>query len=267
MIEVAQVQRRMRGKSRAVHAIATNGWHYVVKPPCIGTRAMINEWLGARLMRMVGVMTADVLPISIPGRIAAETWPDLMTECDLVGVASAYPVDPSKQAVFDFLPDSMMALVANLDHFVGALAVDLWTGKVEPRHTIYYKQGPYWACSIDHKGMFGGSTWDCRSDSSVKNPVATWAYQRVLTEAQIDLWTRQMNGIHESHLRQLFSATPECWLDSTTIAELEGLVDLLLSRRAMVPAMLEELAGTISTRKISRPVATCDNMALSAPCP
>jgi len=261
MITVVQAVKRMRGPSRAVHAVADNGWHYVVKPPSIGHRAMINEWLGAKLLQMVGVMTADVRPVIIPGEIAKEQWPEF-SGISVVGTASAFPVDPTQHAIYDFVPRMMAEKIANLDHAVGALAVDFWVGMTERRHFVYFRQGPWWACCVDNKGMFGGRQWNCLGGGLPTNPAARWTYESVLSEKQIDLWSAQILAIKPGALYRLLDEVPECWAATLSASDLYQLADLLLSRRARVPAMLRGVAGTSS----SRIGLTCDTMSLNASC-
>lgn len=260
MIAASQAIKRMRGRSRAVHVVA-NGWHYVVKPSSIGLRSMINEWLGAQLYQMFGIMTADVRPIRIPRSLAMENWPELQGT-DSIGVASAFPVDPTSHAIYDFLPGTMAEQIANIDHIVGALAVDLWTGMTERRHCIYFRQGPWWTCAVDHKGMFGGTQWNCSGVAIPSNPAARRAYELVLTRDQIDLWSTHISTVKPEALYRLFRGVPDCWADAVKSFELTRLAELLLSRRACVPAMLRSVAGT---SPIMVPVP-CDNMTLNAPC-
>lgn len=261
MMSAVQPVKKMRGRSRAMHMVAANGWHYVVKPPSIGLRAMINEWLGAKLCQMIGIMASDVQPIKIPDALAKECWPELRCP-DLVGVASAFPTDPSSHAIYDFLPDTMANKIANPDHAIGALAVDLWTGMTERRHCIYFRQGPWWACVVDHKGMFGGDSWNCSGMLAPTNPAARWVYETFLTEEQIDLWSAQICAINPESLHRLCRNVPECWTDVVTRFELSRLAEHLLSRRGLVPAMLRNVAGT------PRPMIglTCDTMAQNASC-
>jgi hypothetical protein len=202
---------------------------------------MINEWLGAKLLQMVGVMTADVRPILIPGEIARECWPELSGDI-FIGSASAFPVDPAHHAIYDFVPAMMAKKIANLDHAVGALAVDLWAGMTERRQFVYFRQGPWWTCCVDHKGMFGGGHWNCLGIGVPTNPAASWTYESVLNEDQIDLWSTQILAIKCEALYRLFGEVPDCWAVDLTSSELCQLADLLLSRQACVPAMLRNVA-------------------------
>lgn len=263
MITAIQAVKRMRGKSRAVHMLADNNWHYVVKPPMIGHRAMINEWLGARLLHMMGLLAADVHPISIPPALALECWPDAPRE-GIVGVASAFPLDPIQHPIFDFLPLSLSDTVGNLEHLVGVLTVDLWTGKSEPRHCVFYRQGPWWAYFVDHKGILGGSRWDCNGTDDPRNPAQRRWYEAVLNDEQIDLWADQIAAIRPESLYRVFQEVPEYFIGpSASRADLSQLADFLLFRRDRVPAMLRGLARK---SPIMAPLI-CAKMALNASCP
>lgn len=261
MITAIKAVKAMRGRSSAMHMEADNGWHYVVKPPMIGRRALINEWLGARLYQMLGLMVADVRPIRIPFALARTCWAHA-PQGDVIGVASAFPVEPAKQAIYDFLPPSMFDRVANLDHLVGALAVDLWAGKSEARHCVYFRQGPWWACFIDHKAMFGGTRWDCVGMANPRNPAAKSAYHHYLTDAEIQMWAKEILSIRPAVLYRLVKEVPDFWLDHDTSLDLSGLAELLLSRRNQIPAMLRSMAGESDPPKAS----WCGIMSVNAPC-
>lgn len=269
MIQVVEIVKRMRGPSRAVHAVASNGWHYVVKPPMIGRRALINEWIGARLLRMVGVTAPDVVPIRITRSIADAAWPEAMADDDIIGVASAYPVNPSQQGVYDFLPDALLLDVPNLEHFIGALAVDLWAGKTDQRHTVYARQGLMWAHFVDHKNLFGGARWDCSfsKGGSMRNPAASKAYRRLLNEQQIDFWCAQISAIRPEALTKMLASVPDYWLDATTSKQLDALALQLLSRKHLISAMLHEEMVRVARVHASHIPCECCNMNVGVSCP
>lgn len=260
MLRVEKAVKRMRGASRSVHVVASNGWQYVVKPPMIGRRGLINEWLGSRLYQMLGVMAAEVMPILIPAELASELWPDA-TGSDMIGSASAFPVDPTRNAIFDLLPPKILREVANPDHLVASFAIDLWTGKAKPRHHVFFRQGPWWACAVGNRDLFG-EAWDCNGSGNPCNPIVRWAYPAHFNETQCDLWADQIASIQPDALYRLVGTVPECWLDRNTQSDLLRLADLLLSRRDLVPAMLRGVAGTTPRRTVLR----CDNMTVSASC-
>jgi hypothetical protein len=260
LVCATEVVKRMKGTSGAIHVMADNGWHYVVKPPSIGRRAMINEWLGAKLFQTLGLRTADVRPIKLPRSIMVDCW-SCLDQHGAIGVASAFPVDPSRTAIYDFLPESMSNKLSNLDQMVGALAVDLWTGKVSPRHCVFYREASWWACFVDHKGMFGGVEWQCSGITDPRNPATRWAYDAALTEREIAVWAHRISSIRPDSLRRLFLSVPDCWNDATTKCELLQLCELLLSRQSQLPTTLRKLK--FSVRADVR--FTCDTMHVT-PC-
>lgn len=51
-------------------------------------------------------------------------------------LASCYPIDPSRMAVYDFVPDPLFKKVDNLREFLGVLVFDKWTSNADARQAI-----------------------------------------------------------------------------------------------------------------------------------
>ena len=52
---------------------------------------------------------------------------------------SRYPGDPSRLAVYDFLPDALLSRVVNLADFRAILVFDKWTGNADGRQCVFYR--------------------------------------------------------------------------------------------------------------------------------
>ena len=52
---------------------------------------------------------------------------------------SRYPTNPTQGAVYDFLPDCILADVSNRCEFVGVLASDSWICNVDARQAIFVR--------------------------------------------------------------------------------------------------------------------------------
>lgn len=237
------------------------GWHYVVKPPSIGSQAIVGEWLGARLLAMLGIMAADVLPIAVPTELAAQCWPEQSWPDPVLAVASAYPADPDRVAIYDFLPPAIQ--LANPEHLIGTLAVDLWTGRSEPRQHVFFRQGPMWACAIDHKSAFGHMTEGSGASPAPINPAMHWAYSALSHDQQIERWTAALLALRPDSLRQLVHSLPECWAQQLTPADADALTDRLLARRSLLPGLLARVLHPYFTSRSTQ----CDSMSVSLPCP
>ena len=92
---------------------------------------------------------------------------------------SRYPGDPSRTAVYDFLPDALLPQVVNLEDFRAILVFDKWSaGNADGRQSVFYRAmvrrgepggpaGPgtgarpgFVARMIDHGFAFNGPHWD-----------------------------------------------------------------------------------------------------------
>lgn len=227
MITATRLVRPMRGRSRSV-CLSADGWHYVVKPPSIGHRALLSEWLGARLLSMLGILAADVQPMVVPASLARQCWPQEHHAEDVIAAASSYPVDPQRTAVYDFLPPAFTA--ANADHLAGVLAVDLWTGRRQPRQHVFYRQGPWWACAIDHKDCFGLSSPDAEPDPA--NPALRHAYPILLGQQScLPFWLEQIARVRLSVVEEMLDSAPECWREPAAVEDLRRRIAALAARR------------------------------------
>ena len=87
-----------------------------------GNRTLINEWFAAKLLQKSGVST--------PHQVVLRFDPEPLTDapCFEFGdrkvpvpaglhLGSLCPVDPDRQAIFDFLPEKLLARTANLTDF------------------------------------------------------------------------------------------------------------------------------------------------------
>ncbi|GIU75948.1 MAG: hypothetical protein KatS3mg004_3035 [Bryobacteraceae bacterium] len=242
-LEAKTFLRRMRGTSMAAAMEVADGRCLVVKPPLRGTRPLINEWLGSRLFRILGILTAEAHPVLVPEHLARAAWPELAPSGPMVCVGSAFPVDPGLQAIYDFLPEAFAPKLANADHLIGALAVDLWALQTRPRHTVFYRDEVFWACMICHSGLFGGASWSDPPHVAPINPVQRWVYRLAEAERHSELWLEQILSLPETNLAALFSAVPTCWLSAEIGSELASRAALLLERRQTLPELLGEALG------------------------
>ena len=82
----------------------------------------------------------------------------------------AIPGDPGVTAVYDFLPDALLAQVVNREDFRGILVFDKWAGNVDGRQCVFYRamvraasapgRPGFVARMIDHGFTFNGPHWD-----------------------------------------------------------------------------------------------------------
>src|SRR5437764_7043338 len=132
-IQAVQHIRRMRGGAQAHLMRAEDGHFYVVKfqnnPQ--HTRVLANELLATRMGERIG------LPVPVPEIIEVSPWiientPELNIQCAGQNLqcnpglqfGSRYVTDPLEGEIFDYLPESILERVRNLDAFAGMLVFD-----------------------------------------------------------------------------------------------------------------------------------------------
>jgi len=126
----------------------SDGNYYVVKfqnnPQ--HRRILVNELLGTRLARRLGLPTTPVEIIHVSEELIRLT-PDLCMEMPRSRVpcqaglqfGSRYPGDPRRLSLHDFLPDEQLREVGNLHDFAGMLVFDKWTCNTNGRQTLFFR--------------------------------------------------------------------------------------------------------------------------------
>ena len=147
--------RQMRGHTHAQLLSASDGYAYVTKYTSnpLGRRVLITEWIGAQLLRYVGLPAPVTVAVGT-GRMSRGVPEGLH-------VGSRYPGDPSTTAVYDFLPDQLCKHVSDWRCLAaGVVTFDIWLANSDARQTIFARSAgelrPYF---IDNTHLFGGPDW------------------------------------------------------------------------------------------------------------
>jgi hypothetical protein len=203
--------RRMRGGSQAHLLRASDGAYYVTKfqnnPQHV--RVLANEMFATRLAQWLGLPVPRVEVIEISDWLITNT-PDLRVEvagCKTLcsggrQLASLYP--NLEAQVFDYLPESLLSKVTNLEDFARCLVLDKWTANSDGRQAIFTRNPKgrrYKAAFIDQGYCFNAGEWTfpdrplqgAYASNYVYKDVTGWkAFEPALTKAEgadpIDLW-------------------------------------------------------------------------------
>jgi hypothetical protein len=242
-IYAVQHIRRMRGGSQAHLLRASDGFFYVTKfqnnPQ--HPRVLANEMLAGLLAQWLGLPVPHLEPIEVSDWLITNT-PEMRVELAGTAVpcstglqlASRYP-DLEAQ-VFDYLPESMLSQVTNLEDFARCLVLDKWTSNSDGRQAIFVRKPrgrKYSACFIDQGYCFNAGEWTF-PDSALRGVyarncvyagVTNWkSFEPALTRAEeadiIDLW-------------QCAETIPPEWY-GYEYGALERLVEELYGRRLMI---------------------------------
>lgn len=163
--------RKMRGGSQSHLVRASDGNLYVTKfqnnPG--GIRTLASEFLAMKLALCLGLPVAEVRIIEVPDSLIAET-PELRIEIDgssfpcAAGsqLGSLYAANPTKDRVFDHIPQTQFHRVVNRLDLIQMLAFDKWAGNCDGRQAVFVKRSNtsgYHMTFIDQHLCFDGHWW------------------------------------------------------------------------------------------------------------
>lgn len=211
------------------------------------SRPLINEWLGGRLLRLLGFPAAEVACVDLGGDYNQNGAPPHLrngNQYDFVPstghLASFYPVRSAGDRLYDFLPDLFLHNASNLAHLIGVLAADLWLGSTGYRQAVFHRTSssdPFVATLIDNNGLFGGETWtfSLRECHYMRH----WIYNDPRTLDLLGKVVHLVQTLPGSSLEDSIRSVPACWSEGEELA-LENMYDTLTQRRAVLPELLDE---------------------------
>jgi hypothetical protein len=258
-VNAVQFVRKMRGSAKAHLLRGDDGHHYVVKfsngPQ--GPRIPVNEWIASHLLRSSGIQTPQPAVIRITPEFLGDN-PDvhLGDRDERVAVepglhfGSRYPGDPASTAVYDFLPDSLLAQTANLDQFRAILVFDKWLGNTDARQCVFYRtrtaserrndERPRWVASmIDNGHAFGGARWNFTDSPAQGLYWRPFVYRNVRSLDDFQPWLDQVSAFPED-LAEVAGEVIPAEYSGREQDNLMRLLDRLCGRREHVPELLRE---------------------------
>lgn len=151
-----QAVRRMGGRANAHLMLGEDDRYYIVKfrnnPQ--HSRILVNE--------LVSYVPLEQLHLPVPPwdivdvrRELIEATAELtmnvgwrVRQCEArLHFGSSFPDDPTRRAVYDYLPLSLLRLVFNVGSFSGMLAFDNWASNANGRQAIFFRDWPNAGCS------------------------------------------------------------------------------------------------------------------------
>jgi hypothetical protein len=254
--------RKMRGGAQSHLLEADDGHAYVVKfrnnPQ--HRRILINELLASAFLDFLRIAAPETALLHVSaGFLAANPEVHLTLGARRVEVepgwqfGSRYPGNPTRTAVYDFLPDSLLPSVVNLEDFRGILVFDKWTGNADGRQSIFYRANVrvargeprpgFVARMIDHGYAFNGPHWDF-PDLPLQGLYARKiVYECVRSLDAFQPWLDQLRHIPEEVLDRAWKRVPPDWIEGEEDA-LEQLLERLYERRCRVPELIEACRST-----------------------
>jgi len=255
-----RLTRKMRGGAQAHLLEASDGHSYVVKfhnnPQ--HRRILVNEWIASTFLRYLDIAAPETAMVELTQEFLAAT-PDVHIQLGRERrpvtpgwhFGSRFPGDPMRTVVYDFLPDTLLEHVENLQDFLGVLAFDKWMGNADSRQAIFFRArvhdplaaNPprlgFVAQMVDNGYVFEGPHWRW-GDSPIQGLYfRPLVYRTVRSLAEFEPWLDRIRNFPEEVVDQAVKRIPPAWLEGDE-DELERLLEHLLRRRERVPDLIEQ---------------------------
>src|SRR5215472_17120551 len=239
--------RKMRGGAQSHLLEADDGHFYVVKflnnPQ--QSRILVNELLASVFLEYLRIAAPETAVVDVP-RAFLEAHPEIHMTLGAERLAiepgwhfgSRYPGDPDRTAVYDYLPDSLLPKVANLEDFRAILVFDKWVCNADGRQSVFYRawvrregadaaqpgdRPGFVARMIDHGFAFNGPHWDF-PDSPLQGLYARrLVYEPVRSIADFEPWLTHIVEFPDEVLDSAWKSIPPDWIEGEEDALLEML--------------------------------------------
>ena len=252
-VQAVQHVRRMRGGAQAHLFRCSDGNFYVVKfknnPQHL--KVLANEMLATLLASLAGLPVPSVAVVNVSEWLI-RTTPDLKivlqnhaVPCESgLQFGARYVISPCPWdgQVFDYLPESMLKRVRNLESFAGILAFDKWTSNGDSRQAAFWRmmrQKKYTATFIDQGYCFNAEHWTF-PDSPLKGLFPeNEVYSHVSRWESFEPWLSCIEEMPEESILLAAETVPPEWYQSEW-HPMEKLVHTLVARRGKVRDLITE---------------------------
>jgi hypothetical protein len=264
-IRARRLIRKMRGGAQSHLMEGDDSNLYVVKftnnPQ--HRRILVNEWLSSVWLKYLQIHSPEASVIELSDKFISVN-PELAIirgskkEPPFPGLhfGSRMSVNPDRVAIYDFLPDALLAKVENRCDFLGILVFDKWVCNADSRQSIFFRARAkswtplkgdtpvkigFFAQMIDHGFAFNGPHWQYPDSPMQGVYFRSNVYEEVTSLDSFQPWLDMVRHFPVEVIDQAWKAIPPDWLDGDD-DHLEQLLEKLLKRRSRVEQLLQDLA-------------------------
>ncbi len=253
----------MRGGAQSHLLQASDDHYYIVKfrnnPQ--HRRILVNELIAAEILSYLQIPTPPTELIRVPDEfLAANPEASLQLGSRTLtpdagwAFGSRHPGDPDITAIYDFVPDSLLAQVQNRTDFLAVLVFDKWAGNADGRQAIFFraqlkdwlpvsKPGPkrmgFVALMIDHGFIFNGPHWNFTESALQGLYPRRMVYEPVRSLNDFQPWLERVEHFPDEVLDRALRRIPPDWIENEE-DELEQLLESLLRRRTRIAELVEQ---------------------------
>jgi hypothetical protein len=252
--------RKMRGGAQAHLLEADDGNWYVVKfrnnPQ--HRRILVNELIASVILDYLKIAAPERALIDVNAAfLAAHPEAHMTLGSRQIAIepgwhfGSRYPGNPARIAVYDFLPDALLAKVANLEDFRAILVFDKWLGNADGRQAVFFRamvqrsdgttaeaRPGFVARMIDHGFAFNGPNWDFPESPLQGLYARHLVYDSVRSLRDFQPWLDQVTHFPEEVMDRAWKLIPPGWLEGEE-ESLEHLLTRLWERRPRVASLID----------------------------
>ena len=224
--------------------IASDGNAYVVKfannPQ--SPRVLVNEWLACSIGRALGITIPEPVILSVPEEFV-ERDPSLVIRLANSTVkCSPGPAFGSRiisgLGIVDYLPESALHKVENLEEFAGVFALDKWLCNCDGRQAVFCRKRTFRAHFIDFGYCFNAEEWNFPDTTRRAVYVRRCVYQGVCGWQSFEPWLSRIESFDALTLREIAAEVPAEWVEPEKLAQLVESID---ARRSRVRELITEV--------------------------
>lgn len=262
-VQAIRFIRKVRGGAQAHLMECDDGHFYVVKfrnnPQ--HRRILVNEWISAVFLRYLQISAPDTAIVNMSAQFL-ENNPEIHIQLGSRRVpiepgwhfGSAYPGDPARTVVYDFIPDLLLDKVVNLADFLGVLVFDKWAGNADARQSVFYRarlkerlsgddeyltRTGFVASMMDHGFVFDGPHWTFGDSPLQGLYFRPMVYEKVRSWENFQPWLDRVVHFPEEVVDDALKQLPPEWLNGDKDA-VELLLTKLMARRKRVPDLIRD---------------------------
>jgi len=264
-VNATRLIRKMRGGAQAHLLECDDGQFYVVKfrnnPQ--HRRILVNEWVSSVFLQYLQIAAPAAAMVNLSAEFL-EANPETHIQLGSQRIppptgwhfGSRYPGNPSRIAVYDFLPDVLLGKVENARDFLGILAFDKWLANADSRQAIFFRarlvdhlrdacdppRAGFIASMMDHGYVFDGPHWAFQDSPLQGLYHRTAVYQNVRGFDDFQPWLDRIVNFPAEVIDDAWKQIPPSWVEGDEAA-LERMLAVLFERRRRVPELIRDLTS------------------------